>query len=410
MHKTADNPNPISSINNNLKTPPLASNIGKIANAALSVSDSRSESKGLVAEREQSLAVLRFDAKPRLVASGRVNQFSAFSGSDEVRTGQSFRLGLKQSLLDFGQFASRNEQAYKELSIAQIEYWIERNQTVHDALVSYFAIDRQNKLIALVESFIEKHRTLKKQITERVRGGVANKSELSVIDIRLNELYLEKDSDQRLLQSARVAFDSETELQSIPGVLFADQDFVLDLQVAEDSFAPAVLASSQQVALASDRRIEAKSHKFPGLELDVFVETLGEEAYGIELNVNSDNFSGFSSNAEVRAANLAIESAEAAFAKTRNDFVKEKQQLSMEFTDLLRRKESLESQHVRTNESVDLFFEQLKIGNRPITDAINVYESALFISRELVVVQSDILLNRLQAANISGTLTAYTDN
>ena len=207
-----------------------------------------------------------------------------------------------------------------------------------------------------------------------------------------------------------MAFDSETELQSIPGVLFADQDFVLDLQVAEDSFAPAVLASSQQVALASDRRIEAKSHKFPGLELDVFVETLGEEAYGIELNVNSDNFSGFSSNAEVRAANLAIESAEAAFAKTRNDFVKEKQQLSMEFTDLLRRKESLESQHVRTNESVDLFFEQLKIGNRPITDAINVYESALFISRELVVVQSDILLNRLQAANISGTLTAYTDN
>ena len=385
--------------------------LGTVSEAALKVSESTSPAKGSVVEKQQSLKALRWEALPALVPSARYDSSNSdpFGGS---RSNSVYRLGLLQPLLDFGKHAGRTEQAMAEISLAKIEHWQERNQAVHDALSNYIELFRYRELLALSELYVEKHKTLQSQIIDRIQGGVAERSERSLIDIRLQELNLQKNTDYRKLEAKRQEFEDQTELATaaMPQLLTGMTN---DIGVNSDfsHSPPPVLWAEQNVQLAHAKRKEAKSGILPSLTVEAYVENADDDTYqGVELNIVSTSFAGFSHRAKLRSANAAVDTARTAVTRANRDYDRESSRLTLEYENMLARKASLDKQHQQLQKAVDLFFEQFKSGVKPILDAISVYESVLDMQRQLIDVEADIRRNRLETSNLNGTIAPFPES
>lgn len=394
----------------------LDKNVTDVVNAALVVSDNKSVSRSLVAEREQSLEVLGFDAKPSLISRATASQRNSFRGSpDEGDIRNSLRIGLQQRLIDFGRHASRSKQAELEVSIAKTQLWIEQNLAVTDALSGYVNIVAQKKQIELLEEHLIKHQKLRDQIAVRLKGGVGYKTEGSLIDIRIRELELDLDTQAQQLILFQDAFETDTELTGpLPENSLDESSFKRFFNHTDahiDYWAPLVVQAQQELLLSQAQAQEARRNLFPSLNLEAFVETTdNDDAHGLELRFDSSESAGFAFFAQLKAANLAIQSSQAGLRAALSEHNESKRQLDFELDHLRSRMVVLQSLQQESERAVELFLDQLQIGDRPITDAINVYEKTLSRAQELIRVESDILLNRLNASNLAGTLAVRPED
>ena len=380
-----------------------------ISNAALAVSESTSAAKSTVEERKQALEVLRWDARPRLVPSARLDTNPQSVGGDPDDTSSSYRLALQQPFLDFGRHASLSKQAKMDVSLAQIEHWQERNLAVHDALEHYVEYLRYRDLAELSKTYIEKHVELEKNIKDRVNGGVADRSELSLIEIRLKELVHQAQNDQRKQEAAWQEFNDQTDLSrdSIQNII---EEMIFEVILPEDSVhaSPSVLWAQQSLQQARENRKEVKSGSMPSVVLEAYLANNSEDtSKGLALSLESSSFAGFAFRSHLKSADAEIHTARTALAKAIEDYDRESRRISLVHSDLVASKASLVEQSAQTQQAVTLFFEQFQSGVKPIMNAISVYESDLDIMRQLVSAQADIRLNKIRKANLMGVIAPF---
>lgn len=391
----------------------LNPSLAAISDAALEVSEELSTARNSVVEKSLSRNALRWDALPNLVPSARLNSTAGTQSNltDDDQTSE-VRLALQQNLIDFGKHASRTDQASSEIELARVEHWQERNQAVHDALVHFVEVLRYRKLLALSENYVSKHRTLESQITDRLRGGVSERSELALIKIRMQELILQKDTDNRVLDATLTQLKDLTKLDERHlSTLWEGTPDNISVALDTNIIAPAVLLAEQNITLAQSQRQETKSSILPNVMLEAYVENDDvDTTRGVGLILVSNSFAGFAYRANLKTADAKMNNARTALAKANRDFERELSRLSLAHENLLARERALSNQKQQLQASVDLFFDQFSSGVKPILDAIRVYESALDAARQQVSVAAEVQLNRLQVANLLGVIAPFPES
>lgn len=388
-----------------------APDYSRITRAALRVSDGISAAKGAVSERRQFREILKWEARPALIPAASINTNTSRNELGE-RDSSIFRLSLQQQLLDFGRFASRAEQATTDISLAMVDHWEERNQAVSDALVLYTDLIHFRDLTDISSKYIDIHKDLKRKIQARLDGGVAEHSELSLITIRLQELLLQEATDLRAMEATRAELEQLTQLSNIElPVDFVEipEGFSQDNLDILDS--PTVVRARKNLQLAKVRKKEARSNSLPSLQVEVYIQDdLDDTEHGVELSLEASSFAGFSYGANLRGADVAINTARTALEKATMDVDRELSRLERENENLRFRKESLQQQYDQTQKAVVLYLDQFQSGVKSMTDAIGIYESTLDVERQLAIVEADLRQNGIATANIYGAIAEYPES
>ena len=392
----------------------IASNpaISSISEAALGVSEKTSPARANVIEETLAYEELKWDGLPNLVPSVNLTRSrSTRANSTNSLNNREFRVALQQDIVDFGRHASRKGQALSRISTARIEHWQERNKVVYDALTQYTEMSRYENLLRESREAITKHQTLKDQIQARIDGGLAEKSELMLIQIRLQELQTQMETDKRSLQTSRELLESYIERNTLSMNIIASA-FNKDFNVPHDfkNSAPAILLAAQEVDFAKAENKEAKSSLFPRIIAEAYVENVdGRDNSGIALRLSSNTFAGLSYKSKINSSNARLQTAKLGVNRAELEFDREFKRLNANYRNLTARETSLNTQKITVDSSVDLFFEQFKSGVKPLLDSIRVYESAIDTRRQLINAQADMRLNRLQLANILGALAPFPE-
>ncbi len=396
-----------------------------LAEAAIAAAESDSLAGPRAAERALELSGLRWEALPSLNVSASLRDVrTSRDEADEDNADHVVRIGLQQSLMDFGRHASRVRSAEIELDRATIERWEERNERVREALSQYVEIQRHDRLHSLSTEYVALHEELESTIRLRFEGGVSERSEASLIELRLQELLLQLDSDQLRLQAAkdelvyqtrlsetaidRLAEGSEASLETALSTVSSGQSMDEDSSILQ---APVILHAELGIRQAAAARTQTRSTLLPGVVVEVFNETSNNlDEQGVELRLETRDFAGFAYRSRMRSADATIETARSELAFQRRELQQEIQRLVLERQNLAGRRASLEALQTRSEESRELFTEQFKAGIKPVVDAIRVYEGTLDAARKLVDVDADLALNRINHARLLGQLAGFPES
>ena len=243
--------------------------------------------------------------------------------------GLSYRLGLQQSLFDFGKHASRIEQTSSEITQSKIQHWIERNEAVEEALTVYIEFSLQQQFLTLSEEYVQLHEELHSVIQKRFRGGVSDRSELSLIDIRLNELQLDKETDQRASEAAQeeLAYLTNLDLTAINELPELSNEFER-VTYRNVELTPEIANSISELFIAKAKRKETLGTSLPDLILEAYTEGDDDGNFqGIEVRFETAAFAGFAYRSHVRQADAAIETANARVSTAKRDFERHFKQL-----------------------------------------------------------------------------------
>lgn len=387
--------------------------ITTISKAALEVSEETSAARANVTEQKLAYEELKWDGLPSLVPTVNLTRSrTTRANSTNSLNNREFRVSLQQDLVDFGRHAGRKKQALSRIDSARIEHWQERNNVVHDALVHHTDMLRHERLLEESQASVEEHITLQDQIQARIDGGLAEKSELMLIQIRLQELQTQMETDKRSAEASRDILESYTKRNTLSMNLVSNlADKPLDIPHDFKKNAPTILLATQRIKLAKAENKEAKSSLFPRVIAEAYVENVdGRDNSGVALRLSSNTFAGLSYKSKLNSSNARLQTAHLALSQANIEFERDFQQLNANYRNLTARETSLEAQKVIVDKSVDLFFEQFKSGVKPILDSIRVYESALDTRRQLINTQADIRLNRLNLANSLGILAPFPES
>jgi len=379
-----------------------------ISDAALETSELNSAEKLTVEEQKLSLSSLKWEALPSLVPSVSLGRSVV---DNEGIDGLSYRLGLQQSLFDFGKHASRIEQTSSEITQSKIQHWIERNEAVEEALTIYIEFSLQQRFLTLSNQYVQLHEELYSVIQKRFRGGVSDRSELSLIDIRLNELQLDKESDQRASEAAQeeLAYLTNLDLATINEFPELSNKFER-MKYRNVDLTPEIANSISELFIAKARRKETLGTSLPDLILEAYTEGDDDGNFqGIEVRFETSAFAGFAYRSHVKQADAAIKTANARVNTAKRDFERHYKQLLKDQDNLMGIEGSLIEQLDHSNQSVNLFFKQFNSGVKPIVDAIRVYESTFNTARKLAQVRADLHLNQVAIGKLIGTLAPHPD-
>ena len=384
--------------------------LNPLTDAAIAVSESDSTAARRVVETRLALNGLRWSALPELNLNASLRSTQSSDTGEELNDAeQAFRVGLQQKLIDFGEHASEARTANIELTRASVERWEEHNQSVHDALEQYVEIKRHRQLLALSTEHVSKHEELRTVIKNRFDGGVAELSEASLVDFRLQELSLQRDTDELQLLAAREELAYQTELTDAEIVQLVEQQIsIIDATNTDTSAAPGLVHAELGVQTALAGRQRTRSQLLPSLVVEAFAETSDDvDQQGVELRFETSGFAGFAYRSRARSAEASIETARTEVAFSRRQLDRELQRLALEHNNLTRRQVALDEQRNQAEESQKLFAQQFKAGVKPVVDAVRVYQQSLDAARQLISVDADLSINTLTRALLLGRLAPF---
>ncbi|NOC39357.1 TolC family protein [Roseobacter sp. HKCCD7389] len=378
-----------------------ATSTAELALAALATSDRQSPTIGLVAQRV---------AEREAIGRGRWPQISPVAEIDDEGNRN---LGANASLtvLDFGRTRSLRARADAEVSLARIDLWEERTDSVLGALVEVIRAVEAQSLGVATNASLEEITTLRDLAMARLGAGVSDEAESILFDLRLAELRNEAQADASLLRLALGQVSAATDLTVDMGDLPSLSAIEAALSVQPESSNPPALARAALEFQQAERSLELElSRRFPRLLLrGSLLYAASSVSPGVSVALDSSDFPGFSGRPVLEAARSALISAEANVVRTQRDLVTELQRIDLERARLLSRIRSLERLEAEARRSAEVFVDQQSIGGRPLTDGITVYRTLLQAERDLISTRAEILRLQMRRAALEGALVAWGD-
>ncbi|NNW30414.1 TolC family protein [Roseobacter sp. HKCCD8381] len=378
-----------------------ATSTAELALAALATSDRQSPTIGLVAQRV---------AEREAIGRGRWPQISPVAEIDDEGNRN---LGANASLtvLDFGRTRSLRARADAEVSLARIDLWEERTDSVLGALVEVIRAVEAQSLGMATNASLEEITTLRDLAMARLGAGVSDEAESILFDLRLAELRNEAQADASLLRLALGQVSAATDLTVDMGDLPSLSAIEAALSVQPESSNPPALARAALEFQQAERSLELElSRRFPRLLLrGSLLYAASSVSPGVSVALDSSDFPGFSGRPVLEAARSALISAEANVVRTQRDLVTELQRIDLERARLLSRIRSLERLEAEARRSAEVFVDQQSIGGRPLTDGITVYRTLLQAERDLISTRAEILRLQMRRAALEGALVAWGD-
>lgn len=302
---------------------------------------------------------------------------------------------LQQALFDNGQRKAERAYAAADVEVAAVTLASEMNQRVYQGLYHYVRAEQaraQGAVSARAAARLEKFDAI---ISERIAGGLSDRSEQQVIQQHLVEVQatLAGDREAETSAVAELAALAAGPMDAVRGLdtLPPDAAQIVPLAVLR--------ARSEGAQLVAGADMQ-KADMLPGLRATASVGLDGVQP-GVRLG-------GGLLNSGMRENMAALEATDEVAAKRTAEAEEEAQRrivtLERQIATLAQREASGATVLAQTSDNFDLFTEQYQVGRRTLLELVNQYRDFTRLEREQAGLRHDMALLRLEIARDRGQL------
>lgn len=314
------------------------------------------------AEAELRMARLRAEAMSKnwLPSIGPVISLSSLG--DLVAN-----LVIEQVLFDHGRKKAERDFAKADVEVAAVALAEDTNSRVHEALTLYLAARESQEAMALSSEALKDMKHFRWIMSERVKGGVSDMSDLNVLGQKLAEIQSDISRHQEKSQTAMAELNamSVDNLDNVTGI-------------AQIQFASPVHKSLEVLRSEAERERDIAAAKveraglLPGLVLSGSSGSSGDK-YGV--NVKSDQLFNLGTGANLKAIEAKKDLADRKVAKAKESTTRKLRSLEQRLNSVRRQTVEARALAERAKRNLDLFQEQYDLGQRQVMDVVGVYET-----------------------------------
>jgi adhesin transport system outer membrane protein len=303
-------------------------------------------------------------------------------------------LVVDQVLFDNGRKKGEREFAIADVEVAAVVLAEDTNDRAATGLELYLAAAEGREQAALDEATLEAMSHFEYIMSERVRGGVSDRSDLNILRQQLSEIRASHAAAKEATRSAIAELNamSVQQLQDVRGLT--------SLNVSTDSAQPLAVtrAEAEKTRQIAAAKID-RANQLPGASLS---GTVGENSnFGV--NVNGGQW-GLGTGAQLKAIEIAKESAGRRVSQATEDSNRELRRLDSQIAATSRQAAEAAELTVQARKNLDLFEAQYQGGQRQVIDVVSVYETFARAQEAEVTLKYEAALLRVELARILGIL------
>lgn len=356
------------------------------ASAYAQVAETVLAANSRTAEAELRAARLRAEAASKNWLPKIGPNISLSSLSEVVAT-----IFVEQVLFDHGRLKAERRFAKADVEVAAVGLAEDSNARVETALGLYLDVQEGRALAALHHASLKDMRQFEWIMQERVKGGVSDPSDLSVLRQKLGEIGSDLTEAEETSSTAMAELNAMS--ASPLGALEGGGSLAVSSAVARPlAMLRAEAERDRDVAQAQVDR----AGLLPGLTAS---GTAGSSSSGPDLILGGGELLGLGTGANLKAIAMEKDAANRRVAQAEEDSNRALRRLEAQIVALDRQAQDAVrlSQQAKTN--LDLFQRQYDAGQRQVMDVVGVYETyaqrrSLAISRKYELDRARIELAR----------------
>jgi adhesin transport system outer membrane protein len=304
-------------------------------------------------------------------------------------------LVVDQVLFDNGRRAGERAFAVADVEVAAVSLAQDTNNRVATALKLYTNAIEARDTAALNRVALKDMTHFEWVMQERVKGGVSDVSDLTILRQKLLEIRATLDAsvEREATSMSELNAMSVHPLDAMHGVP----------EVPVNSFARAPLsvvrAEAEKTRAIAASKVE-RAGLLPGLSAGA---TIGEGG-GAGLSLGSDQLLGLGTKASLDASGMAEETATRKVRQSIEDANRTLRRLEKQLSAKTRQASEAATLAVQAKRNLDLFQEQYDAGQRQVMDVVGVYETYSRQQQSQITLKYEAVRLKIEMAQIQGVL------
>ena len=304
-------------------------------------------------------------------------------------------LVVDQVLFDNGRLKGEREFAIADVEVAAVGLAQDTNDRVGTALDLYLTAAEGREKSVLSEQSLKDMGHFEYIMSERVRGGVSDRSDLNILRQKLAEIKADRAANAEQANTAlaelnAMSIEPLSALRGVPA-----------FNVSSTAAQPldVVLAEAEKTRAIAAAKID-RADQLPGLSAG---GTVGENS-DFGLRVRSENLLGLGTGASLRAIEATKEAAGRKVSQANEDSNRRLRKLEGQIAAKSRQAAEAAGLTAQAKANLDLFQAQYDAGQRQVIDVVSVYETYQRQQHEEVTLKYDALRLQVELARLLGVL------
>lgn len=304
-------------------------------------------------------------------------------------------LVVDQVLFDNGRRKGEREFAIADVEVAAVNLAKDTNDRVHTALALYVTAAEAREKATLSEASLRDMGQFEYIMSERVKGGVSDSSDLNILRQKLSEIRADRAANVEAANTA-IAELNAMSIEPLSGL-----HGVPALRVSSQAAQPldVVLAEAEKTRAIAAAKID-RADQLPGLSAG---GTIGENS-DLGLRVSSDTLLGFGTGATLRAIEEAKEAASRQVSQANEDANRKLRKLEGQIAAKSRQAQEASNLTAQAQRNLDVFQEQYDAGQRQVMDIVSVYETFARQQQAEVTLKYEAAQLQIDLARLLGVL------
>ena len=304
-------------------------------------------------------------------------------------------LVVDQVLFDNGRRKGEREFAIADVEVAAVNLAQDTNDRVHTALELYVAAAEGREKAALSEASLRDMSHFEYIMSERVKGGVSDSSDLNVLRQKLSEIKADRSANVEAANTALAELNAMS-IEPLSGLRG-----VPSFRVSSNAAQPleVVLAEAEKIRAIAAAKID-RADQLPGLSAG---GTIGSDT-DLGLRVSADTLLGFGTGATLRAIEEAKEAAARNVSQANEDSNRKLRKLEGQIAAKSRQASEASGLTTQAKRNLDMFQEQYDAGQRQVLDVVSVYETFARQQQAEVTLKYEAAQLQIDLARLLGVL------
>lgn len=301
---------------------------------------------------------------------------------------------VDQVIFDNGRKKGERAFAKADVEVAAVALAEDTNDRVAAGLGLYLNAAEARETASLHRATLGEMEHFEYIMSERVRGGVSDMSDLNVIrqntaEIRAAIAASQEAANTAIAELNAMAIAPQNDVRGLPA-----------LTISASSAQPLTVtrANAEKERTIAQAQIDRAS-QLPGIGAQA---AIGENS-GVGITAGGANV-GFGTPARLRAIEAAKEAAGRVVAQADEDANRTLRSLEGQVAATMRQAGEARGLTAQAKENLDLFRIQYEAGRRPVMDVVNVYETFAALQSSEIALKYDALRLQIELARVQGVL------
>ena len=304
-------------------------------------------------------------------------------------------LVVDQVLFDNGRRKGEREFAVADVEVAAVSLAEDTNDRVAAALALYLTAEEAREKAALSDRSFRDMSHFEYIMSERVRGGVSDRSDLNILQQKLAEIDADRAAGQERAGTA-IAELNAMSVQPLSGLSGLP---AFEVTAAAAQPLTVVRAEAEKTRAVAAAKVD-RAAQLPGLSAGA---TIGENS-DVGLRVRSEQLLGFGTGATLRAIEATSEAAGRRVTQADEDARRALRKLEGQIAAKTRQAGEAASLTAQAKANLDLFQAQYDAGQRQVVDVVSIYETFTRQQHAEVTLKYEVMTLKVEMARLLGVL------